>query len=77
MKGWKADEMETAINSRAARLAYWTLTGSLLVWCAAELLQTRKLPAWPFGIACAGVLVFLGAKLILTRRMTGGQDDEE
>ena len=77
MKGWKSDEMETAINSRAARLAYWTLTGALLVWCAAELLQTRTLPAWPFGIACAGVLVFLGAKWVLTQRMTRSDDDEE
>ena len=73
----KADEMELAINYKAARNAYAFLVLSLAIYCLICFLKTGELP-WVWLIFIGSGLVFWGTKLIETKRLTElGDSDEE
>lgn len=76
MKFIKADEMEIAINYKAMRLAYVFVTVSLVVWLFIEMINIQKLPLIQFGILSVHNIIFHGSKLYLTKKMTGGLDEE-
>ncbi len=73
----KADEMELAINYKAARNAYAFLVLALAIYCLICFLKTGELP-WVWLIFIGSGLVFWGTKLIETKRLTeSGDSDEE
>ena len=73
----KADEMELAINYKAARNAYAFLVLALAIYCLICFLKTGELP-WVWLIFIGSGLVFWGTKLIETKRLTeSGDPDEE
>ena len=73
----KADEMELAINYKAARNAYAFLVLALTIYCLICFLKTGELP-WVWLIFIGSGLVFWGTKLIETKRLTeSGDPDEE
>ena len=73
----KADEMEMSVNFKAMRLS-WTLVGlSLAIWVIVEMAVHGELPFIPFILLCMQSIVFFGAKLILTKRIVGKNNDEE
>ena len=73
----KADEMELAINYKAARNAYAFLILTLAIYCLICFLKTGKL-SWVWLIFIGSGLVFWGTKLIETKRLTeSGDPDEE
>jgi len=73
----KADEMELAINYKAARNAYAFLVLALAIYCLICFLKTGELP-WVWLIFIGSGLVFWGTKLIETKRFTEpGDSDEE
>ena len=73
----KADEMELAINYKAARNAYAFLVLALAIYCLICFLKTGELP-WVWLIFIGSGLVFWGTKLIETKRLTEpGDSDEE
>ena len=73
----KADEMEMAINYRAARCGYVFLDVSLLVYCFIIFATTRDLPTVPFIMACASNAVFFFMKIYATHKMTKDNIDDE
>ncbi len=73
----KADEMEMAVNYKASRNAFVFLEFSLAIYCLAYRLKTGELP-WAWLIFIVSGLVFLGTKIIETKRLTSpGESDEE
>lgn len=72
----KADEMEMAINFKAMRLSSSLLLITLLIWAIYEAargnIATPLLPV----LALQGVVFWL-SKLIYTKKMTAGNDDDE
>jgi hypothetical protein len=73
----KADEMEMAINCKAARNAFVFAEAALAVYCLIYRLKTGELP-WAWLIFILSGLVFLCTKLIETKRLTeSGDTDEE
>lgn len=73
----KADEMELAINYKAARNAYAFLVLAIAIYCLICFLKTGELP-WVWLIFIGSGLVFWGTKLIETKRLTEpGDSDEE
>ncbi len=73
----KADEMEMAINYKAARNAFAFLEIALAMYCLVYVLRTGELP-WVWLIFISSGLVFWATKLIETKRLTGpGDADEE
>ena len=73
----KADEMELAINYKAARNAYAFLVLAFAIYCLICFLKTGELP-WVWLIFIGSGLVFWGTKLIETKRLTEpGDSDEE
>ena len=73
----KVDEMELAINYKAARNAYAFLVLALAIYCLICFLKTGELP-WVWLIFIGSGLVFWGTKLIETKRLTEpGDSDEE
>ncbi len=73
----KADEMELAINYKAARNAYAFLVLTLAIYCLICFLKTGEL-LWAWLIFIGSGLVFWGTKLIETKRLTEpGDSDEE
>ncbi len=73
----KADEMELAVNYKAARNAFVFLEIALAIYCLVYRLKTGELP-WVWIIFIVSGLVFFGTKLIETKRLTApGDSDEE
>ena len=73
----KADEMEMAVNYKAARNAFVFLELALAVYCFVCVLKTGELP-WVLLIFIVSGVIFWGTKLIETKRLTGpGDSDEE
>ena len=73
----KADEMELAVNYKAARNAFVFLELALAVYCLVCVLKTGELP-WVWLIFIISGLVFWGTKLIETKRLSDpGNSDEE
>jgi hypothetical protein len=73
----KADEMELAVNYKAARNAFVFLEFSLAVYCLAYRLKTGELP-WVWLIFVVSGVVFWLTKLVETKRLTDpGDSDEE
>ncbi len=75
MKNKKADEMEMAINLKAARLAYVFVTISLVIWMIVDFATTGEFPLSQFIIVALQNVIFFGSKFLMTRRMIG--KDEE
>ncbi len=73
----KADEMEMAVNYKAARNTYVFLEVALLVYCVVYCIKTGELPVVWLVFIFSG-LVFWGTKIIETKRLTEpGDSDEE
>ncbi len=72
----KADEMELAVNYKAARNAFVFLELSLAIYCLVYRLKTGELP-WIWLIFIVSGLVFWGTKLIETKRLTDSGDSDE
>ncbi|MBE6117671.1 MAG: hypothetical protein IIZ14_07580 [Solobacterium sp.] len=73
----KADEMEMAVNYKAARNTYVFLEAALAVYCLIYRLKTGELP-WAWLIFIGSGLVFWGTKWIETKHLTApGDSDEE
>ena len=73
----KADEMEMAVNYKAARNAFVFLEFALAVYCLVCYLKSGELP-WAWLIFIVSGLVFYGTKMIETKRLTDpGDSDEE
>lgn len=73
----KADEMEMAINYKAARNAFVFLELALAIFCLVFSLKTGELP-WAWLIFIVLGLVFWGTKLVETKRLSDpGDSDEE
>lgn len=73
----KADEMELAINYKAARNAFVFLEFALAIYCLVCVIKTGELP-WAWLIFIISGVVFWGTKLIETKRLTDpGDSDEE
>ena len=73
----KADEMEMAVNYKAARNAFVFLEIALALYCLVCVLKTGELP-WTWLIFIVSGLVFWMTKLIETKRLTEpGDCDEE
>jgi len=73
----RADEMEMSINLRATRLAWSCSAVALLVYCICELAMTGKLPTVPFMILIGQLLVFFVVKIVLSKVLAKGTDNEE
>lgn len=72
----KADEMEMAINFKSMRLSWTFLLVTLLIWAFLEIAKgNTATPLLPL-IALQGVVFWL-SKLIYTKKMTAGNDDDE
>ena len=73
----RADEMELAVNYKAARNAFVFLEVSLAIYCLAYRLKTGELP-WAWLIFIISGVVFWLTKLIETKRLIDpGDSDEE
>ncbi|MCR5373184.1 MAG: hypothetical protein K6E41_06910 [Solobacterium sp.] len=73
----KADEMEMAVNYKAARNTYVFLEAALAVYCLIYRLKTGELP-WVWLIFIGSGVVFWATKWMETRRLTApGESDEE
>jgi len=73
----KADEMELAINYKAARNAFVFLEFALAIYCLVCVIKTGEL-SWTWLIFIISGVVFWGTKLIETKRLTDpGDSDEE
>ena len=73
----KADEMEMAVNYKAARNAFVFLEAALAVYCLIYCIKTGELP-WIWPIFIGSGLVFWFTKIMKTKRLTDlGDCDEE
>ncbi len=72
----KADEMEMAINYKAARNAFVFLEFALAIYCLVSYLKSGELP-WVWLIFIVSGLIFYGTKLIETKRLTAAGDSDE
>lgn len=72
----KADEMEMAINMKAARNAYAFLTAAVMVYSIVITVSTGELPT-VFLFGCLSGVIFWGTKLYETHRLTKGAENEE
>ena len=73
----KADEMELAINLKAARYAFGFLEIAIMIYCIAERILTGKFPSPVFIVGILGMLIYNGIKLYETRRMTDAVEEDE
>lgn len=72
----KADEMEMSVNAKATRNAFVFLEPSLAVYCLVSYLKTGEMPrVWL--IFLVSHLIFLGTKLIESRRLAASGDSDE
>ena len=72
----KADEMEMAVNYKAARNAFVFLQVSLAIYCLIIALKTGELP-WAWLIFVSSGTVFWVTKLMETKRLTASGDPDE
>lgn len=72
----KADEMELAINYKAARNSFVFLEIALAIYCLVCVWKTGELP-WIWLIFVISGLIFWGTKLIETRRLSSPGDSDE
>ena len=75
MKNKKADEMEMAINLKAARLAYVFVTISLVIWTIVDFATTGEFPLPQLIIVALQNVIFFGSKFLMTRRMVGDREE--
>ena len=73
----KADEMEMAINLKAARYAFGFLEIAIMLYCIVERIITGEFPAAVFIFGIFGMLIFWGIKLYETRRMSRVVEEDE
>ncbi len=75
----KADEMEMAINLKAARYAFGFLEIAVMGYCIAERILSGEFPEPIFFFGITGALIFQGIKLYETKRLsdTAGGDEEQ
>ena len=72
----KADEMEMAVNYKAARNSFVFLELSLAVYCLVCVFKTGELP-WVWLIFIFSGVIFWTTKLIETKRLTDPGDSNE
>lgn len=72
----KADEMEMAISFKSMRLAWIFANLTLFVWLIISRLNDSDTYLILFLIIAAQNIIFYSSKLIMTRRMTKGSDEE-
>ncbi|NLY37951.1 MAG: hypothetical protein GX044_01445 [Firmicutes bacterium] len=70
----RQDEMEMEITFKALRLAYIYSISALAIWAFYELIMAEV--GWPFIILISQNLVYMIARLIYTKRISGGEDEE-
>ncbi len=73
----KADEMEMAINLKAARYAFGFLEIAIMTYCIAKRIITGEFPSPVFIFGILGMLIFWGIKAFETRRMADAAEDDE
>lgn len=73
----KADEMEMAINMKAARFAFGFLEIAIMGYCIATKVITGEFPTLLFIFGILGMLIFNGIKLYEIGRMTETVDEDE
>ncbi len=73
----KADEMEMAINMKAARFAFCFLEIAIMGYCIAEKIITGEFPTPLVSFGILGMVIFNGIKLCETRRITEMSDEDE
>lgn len=73
----KPDEMEMAINMKAARFAFGFLEIAIMGYCIATKVITGEFPTLLFIFGILGMLIFNGIKLYETGRMTETVDEDE
>ena len=73
----KADEMEMAINLKAARYAFGFLEIAIMCYCIVERIITGVFPSPVFIFGILGVLIYNGIKIYETRRMTDVVEEDE
>lgn len=73
----KADEMEIAINLKAARYAFGFLEIAIMLYCIVERIITGEFPSTIFIFGILGILLFNGIKVYETNRMVDATEDDE
>ena len=73
----KADEMEMAINLKAARYAFGFLEIAIMCYCIVERIITGVFPSPVFILGILGMLIYNGIKIYETRRMTDVVEEDE
>ena len=73
----KADEMEMAINLKAARYAFDFLEIAIMGYCIGERIVTGEFPGTIFFIGIIGSLIFWGIKQYETGRLSDTVDEDE
>ena len=73
----KGDEMEMAINMKAARFAFGFLEIAIMGYCIDTKVITGEFPTLLFIFGILGMLIFNGIKLYETGRMTETVDEDE
>ncbi len=73
----KADEMEMAINLKAARYAFGFLEIALMIYCIVQRITTGVFPSPVFIFGVLGMVIYYGIKLYETRRMTEVVEEDE
>jgi hypothetical protein len=76
MKRNKADEMEMTVNFKAMRFSWTFVIVVLLGWVVYAYAKNGEFLFIPFGIICVQTIIFFVSKLMITRRMTGGGNEE-
>lgn len=73
----KADEMEMAINSKAARFAFCFLEIAIMGYCIIKKIAVGEFPTLIFIFGIFGMLIFWGIKIYETERMADAVEDDE
>lgn len=73
----KADEMEMAINLKAARYAFGFLEVAIMIYCIVERVVSGEFPSTIFIFGLLGMLIFNGIKLYETKRTTDVTEEDE
>ena len=73
----KADEMEIAINLKAAKYAFGFLEIAIMLYCIMERIINGEFPSTVFIFGILGILIFNGIKLYETKRMVDATEDDE
>lgn len=73
----KADEMEMAINLKAARNAWVFLEIAIIVYCLITAVTTDEFPTIMFLFANVSGVIFWQTKLWETKRLTRMETDDD